>query len=262
MVNLVVINGNGTYWRRRRRSCRPRRRRSCWQTRALSHSGHHGRTPKEDCKGRTHLCSWYAFAFYIFAMLFIVCKRLRNESDFPLNWSFKFLRLLETLPKSCCVNSKMYCLTDFPLCDPAGDAAFDAGACARNLSCTRRQQCALFQSGRCRSRGVSVPGRRVQVGALSPRGLPDVRAQSSVHHQDIPPQHWQARQDLLGHTQRFVQGVPSERRPGLVWLWFLCFTILPSCQAASAKFPSALAELGIRNQSQENPVSAHFGHPV
>ena len=62
------------------------------------------------------------------------------------------------------------------------------------------------------------------------------------------------------------QGVPSELRPGLGWLWFLCSTILVSCLAAFAKFPSAQAELGRHyntlNPSQQNPVSAHLVHPV
>ena len=46
----------------------------------------------------------------------------------------------------------------------------------------------------------------------------------------------------------------------------LCSIILPSCPAASAKFPSAQAESGrqwnTRNPSQQNPVSSHLGHPV
>ena len=69
---------------------------------------------------------------------------------------------------------------------------------------------------------------------------------------------------MIQETQE--QGVPSELRHGIGWLWFLCSTILPSCPAAPAKFPSAQAESGrqwnIRNSSQQNPVSAHFGHPV
>ena len=44
------------------------------------------------------------------------------------------------------------------------------------------------------------------------------------------------------------------------------FCVPPSCPAASAKFPSAQAELGrqwnTQNPSQQNPVSAHLGHPV
>ena len=44
-----------------------------------------------------------------------------------------------------------------------------------------------------------------------------------------------------------------------------CSTILPSCSASSAKFPSAQAEPGrgwnSQNPSQQNPVSAHFGTP-
>ena len=72
--------------------------------------------------------------------------------------------------------------------------------------------------------------------------------------------------DLKEEKLRFVQGVPSELRPGLSWLWFLCSTILPSCQAAYAKFSSAQADSGrhwnTQNSSQQNPVSAHLGHPV
>ena len=41
-----------------------------------------------------------------------------------------------------------------------------------------------------------------------------------------------------------IQGGPSGRKPGFGWLGFGSSTILPNCRAASAKLPSAKAELG------------------
>ena len=67
-------------------------------------------------------------------------------------------------------------------------------------------------------------------------------------------------------NNNIVQVVPCPGRPGLGWLWFQCSTILPSCPAASAKFPSAQAQSGrqwnTRNPSQQNPVYEHMGRPV
>ena len=57
--------------------------------------------------------------------------------------------------------------------------------------------------------------------------------------------------------QSIIQGDSSPLRRGLGWLWFGCSTILPSCTAPSARFPSAPAELGRRwnslNKSQPIP---------
>ena len=63
-----------------------------------------------------------------------------------------------------------------------------------------------------------------------------------------------------------LQGVPSARRPGLSWIWFGCSIILPSCLAASAKFPLAQSESGrqwsTQNPSQPNPVHEQMGHSI
>ena len=66
-----------------------------------------------------------------------------------------------------------------------------------------------------------------------------------------------------GYSFRLIerlQGVPCARRPGLGLLSFLCSTILPSCQAASGKFPSSRVGQTVEHSKYKSTKPSLRGH--
>ena len=95
--------------------------------------------------------------------------------------------------------------------------------------------------------------REGQVGRLRPGKVRQGGAQAHDHHQ-----HGQLRQDLQHGEYRV-----SHLLVDLGWVDF-DFCVPPTCPAASAKFPSAKAELSrqwnTQNLSQPDPVYYQIGH--